>query len=57
LYQAKGYPQAWIKKQLRSIAIRGELTEEWHQRGEPRQLFSVTRNQTGAGETGDIVSY
>jgi hypothetical protein len=26
LYQAKGYPQAWIEKRLRSIAIRGELT-------------------------------
>jgi hypothetical protein len=33
LYQAKSYPQTWIEKQLRSIAIRGELTEEWHQRG------------------------
>lgn len=33
LYQAKGYPQAWIEKRLRSIAIRGELTEEWHQSG------------------------
>ena len=27
LYQAKGYPQAWIEKRLRSISIRGELTE------------------------------
>jgi hypothetical protein len=26
LYQAKGYPPAWIEKRLRSIAIRGELT-------------------------------
>jgi DNA-damage-inducible protein D len=33
LYQAKGYPQGWIEKRLRSIAIRGELTEEWKQRG------------------------
>lgn len=33
LYQAKGYPQAWIEKRLRSIAIRGELTDEWKQRG------------------------
>ena len=33
LYQTKGYPQAWIEKRLRSIAIRGELTEEWQQRG------------------------
>lgn len=33
LYQAKGYPQAWIEKRLRSIAVRGELTEEWKARG------------------------
>ena len=33
LYQAKGYPQAWIEKRLRSIAVRGELTDEWKQRG------------------------
>jgi DNA-damage-inducible protein D len=33
LYQAKGYSQAWIEKRLRSIAVRGELTSEWKQRG------------------------
>ena len=33
LYQAKGYPQAWIEKRLRSIAVRGELTDEWTARG------------------------
>ncbi len=33
LYQAKGYPQAWIEKRLRSISIRGELTDEWKARG------------------------
>ncbi|MGK2951534.1 MAG: BRO-N domain-containing protein [Thiobacillus sp.] len=33
LYQAKGYPQDWIEKRLRSIAVRGELTDEWKQRG------------------------
>lgn len=32
LYQAKGYPQAWIEKRLRSIAVRGELTDEWKAR-------------------------
>lgn len=32
LYQAKGYPKAWIEKRLRSIAVRGELTDEWKQR-------------------------
>lgn len=33
LYQAKGYPKDWIEKRLRSIAIRGELTDEWKARG------------------------
>lgn len=33
LYEAKGYPPAWIEKRLRSIAVRGELTEEWKERG------------------------
>jgi DNA-damage-inducible protein D len=33
LYQAKGYPQAWIEKRLRSIDVRGELTDEWKARG------------------------
>ena len=33
LYQAKGYPQAWIEKHLRSISVRGELTDEWKARG------------------------
>jgi hypothetical protein len=29
LYEAKGYPKAWIERRLRSIAVRGELTDEW----------------------------
>lgn len=33
LYQAKGYPQAWIEKRLRAISVRGELTDEWKARG------------------------
>ena len=33
LYQAKGYPQVWIEKRLRSITVRGELTDEWKARG------------------------
>lgn len=33
LYEAKGYSPAWIEKRLRSIAIRGELTKEWKERG------------------------
>lgn len=33
LYEAKGYPKDWIEKRLRSIAVRGALTDEWKQRG------------------------
>lgn len=33
LYKAKGYPEDWIEKRMRSIAIREELTEEWKNRG------------------------
>ena len=33
LYKAKGYPEDWIEKRIRSIVIREELTDEWKQRG------------------------
>lgn len=33
LYKLKGYPDAWIEKRMRGIAIREELTDEWKQRG------------------------
>ena len=29
LYKDKGYPDDWIEKRMRGIAIREELTEEW----------------------------
>ncbi len=32
IYKAKGYPDNWIEKRMRSIAIREELTGEWKQR-------------------------
>ena len=33
LYKAKGYPDGWIEKRMRGIAIREELTDEWENRG------------------------
>lgn len=33
IYKAKGYPDSWIEKRMRSIAIREELSDEWRQRG------------------------
>ena len=32
LYKLKGYPDDWIEKRMRSIAVREELTEEWKNR-------------------------
>ena len=41
-YKAKGYPDAWIEKRMRGIAIRDELTEEWKNRGvEEAQNFAI----------------
>lgn len=33
LYKLKGYPDDWIEKRIRGIAIREELTDEWEKRG------------------------
>ncbi len=33
IYKQKGYPEDWIEKRVRSIAIRDELTDEWKTRG------------------------
>ncbi|MBT3877977.1 MAG: Bro-N domain-containing protein [Candidatus Scalindua sp.] len=37
LYEKKGYPQDWIDKRLRGIAIRQNLTDEWEKRGIGKQ--------------------
>ena len=37
LYKLKGYPDDWIEKRMRSIAIREELTDEWKSRGVKEQ--------------------
>lgn len=36
LYKLKGYPEDWIEKRMRGIAIREELTDEWKKRGAER---------------------
>jgi hypothetical protein len=33
IYKAKGYPDDWIEKRMRGIAIREELTDEWKKHG------------------------
>lgn len=36
-YRAKGYPDDWIERRVRGIAIRDELTDEWQKRGVTEQ--------------------
>lgn len=44
LYKLKGYPDDWIEKRMRSIAIREELTDEWKNHGvkESREYAILT---------------
>ena len=44
LYKAKDYPDDWIEKRMRGIAIREELTGEWQNRGikEDREYSILT---------------
>lgn len=42
LFKLKGYPEDWIEKRMRSIAIREELTDEWKNHGIKEQIeFSI----------------
>jgi DNA-damage-inducible protein D len=44
LYKQKGYPDHWIEKRMRSIAIREELTDEWknHEVKEQKEYAILT---------------
>ena len=44
IYKAKGYPDDWIEKRMRGIAIREQLTSEWEKRGvqEEKQYAILT---------------
>jgi len=37
IYKAKGYPDDWIEKRMRGIAVREKLTNEWEKRGVKEQ--------------------
>jgi len=42
IYKLKGYPDDWIEKRMRGIAIREELTDEWKNRGaKERKDFEI----------------
>ena len=44
IYKAKGYPDEWIERRMRGIAIREELTEEWQKHGvdKPKEYEILT---------------
>lgn len=46
IYEQKGYPQDWIEKRLRGIAIRQNLTDEWKERGiESQKDYSILTSE------------
>ena len=56
IYSAKGYPQDWIDKRLRGIAIRQELTDEWKNRGvEEQKDFAILTNEISKATFGKTV--
>ena len=50
IYRAKGYPDEWIEKRARGIAIRNELTDEWQNRGVSHSMeFALLTNEIMTG--------
>lgn len=45
IYKAKGYSDAWIEKRLRGIAVREELTGEWHSRGVINREYGILTSE------------
>ena len=45
IYLQKGYSDEWIKKRMRGISVRNELTDEWKVRGvETKSSFAILTN-------------
>jgi hypothetical protein len=45
-YLAKGYSKEWINQRLKSIEVRKELTDEWHDRGMKKGLeYAILTNE------------
>jgi len=51
LYRLKGYPDSWIERRVRGIAIRHELTDEWEKRGIEHQRDYAILTAEIANET------
>ena len=56
-YELKGYPEDWIEKRLRGIAIRQELTDEWHIRGiEEKRDYAILTNEISKATFGKSIN-
>lgn len=57
LYKLKGYPDDWIEKRMRSIAIREELTDEWKNHGiEEQNEYAILTAEISKATFGIIPS-
>ena len=58
-YLKKGYSRNWINQRLKSIEVRKELTDEWHQRGMKEGLeYAILTNEiTQAWADKDVKAY
>ena len=53
LYEKKGYPKDWIDKRMRGIAVRQDLTDEWHNRGvQTNKGYAILTNEIMEGAFG-----
>jgi len=55
-YELKGYPEAWIEKRIRGIAIRQELVDEWKVRNvKENQEFAILTDEISKATFGKTV--
>ncbi len=55
-YELKGYPEDWIEKRLRGIAIRQELTDEWGERGiDEKRDYAILTNEISKATFGKSI--
>jgi DNA-damage-inducible protein D len=50
LYKQKGYPNDWVQKRMRGIAVRNTLTDEWDKRGLKKGIeYAILTNEIMQG--------
>ncbi len=53
IYRKKGYPEDWIEKRSRGIAVRNQLTDEWQRRGLKKSIeYAILTNDIMEGTFG-----